>query len=160
MLSSAIQVIQKNVSKINPLAPLLWNEYRERQKSRWRPKQETYLSDFLANQLRSVLIDRSMIINREVEISRSSSDGVGDRVDLLVEAVDISGRSQVNRVSAVIEVKGCWNRDLVEALESQLVTKYMSAVPTNCGIYLIFQFALGQWDPEDSRRKTTSAQAP
>ncbi len=154
VLSSAIDIIQRNLSNMNPLAPLLWNEHREQRRSRWRPKQETYLSDFLANQLRSVLVDRSMIINREVEISRGSSEGVGDRVDLLIEAIDRSGRSQVNRVAAVIEVKGCWNRDLVEAVDTKLVTRYMASNPTTCGIYLVFQFALEQWDPADGRRKS------
>jgi hypothetical protein len=58
----------------------------------------------------------------------------------------------IDSLSAVIEVKGCWNPELLTALDSQLVRNYMADLRAPGEIYLVGWFDQTHWDPDDTRR--------
>ena len=58
-----------------------------------------------------------------------------------------------DRLTGVIEMKGCWNEALFTALNDQLYRDYMVPLPAPVGIYLVGWFDREKWDPEDSRRR-------
>jgi hypothetical protein len=55
-------------------------------------------------------------------------------------------------MTAVIEVKGCWNGELFTAIAEQLVSDYMVDLKAPVGIFLVGWFDDAQWDKKDSRR--------
>jgi len=55
-------------------------------------------------------------------------------------------------ISAVIETKGCWNPDLMTAIETQLHDDYLTRLGSPIGIYLVGWFDKGPWEPADPRR--------
>lgn len=58
----------------------------------------------------------NMIVNREVEISPKIS-GSGNNIPYLLVGCQTS---ESITASVIIEVKGCWNRDLRESIKTQL----------------------------------------
>ncbi|MEZ5351961.1 MAG: hypothetical protein R2762_04940 [Bryobacteraceae bacterium] len=119
-----------------PAASTLWNEVN---KGKWRPKTEEDLSDYLARFLKKDLSDRGIVANREVQIQRRlSKDGQpGERTDIYVDCVPPSGSAVGSRISAIIEVKGCWNRPVRSATEDQLVARYLLEHKSSHGIYVV-----------------------
>jgi hypothetical protein len=146
------EIERDSLQGLTPIARLLWNETRTGTQTAWRPKLEADLSDFLADQLRLRIADRGIIVNREVEIQRISSYGVGERVDLLVQALSSPSDPPTEHIAVVIEVKGNWNDDLLTAMHTQLADDYLPTIGTSHGIYLVGWFPPGQWDQTDRRR--------
>jgi len=72
-----------------------------------------------------------------------------------VDAITQLPNGAYDRISAIIEVKGCWNHGLLTAMETQLVGRYLKGNACPFGLYLIGWFMCDQWDPEDYRRKDT-----
>ncbi|HZU56105.1 MAG TPA: hypothetical protein VFA06_09590, partial [Actinocrinis sp.] len=141
--------LQQNMRGTTPEAGFLWDEQRATNAaSRWFPKREADLSDYVAKHLRAHL--PAVFTNREVEITRAAV-GVGERVDLLCQAttMDPSGAATCQ---IVIEVKGCWNEHLLTGLHDQLAADYMATTGTRHGIYLVGWYPKDQWDRADSRR--------
>jgi hypothetical protein len=63
-----------------------------------------------------------MIVNREVEIRRKTGTTPGERVDIQVDAISKKQRGEeYDRISVVIEVKGCWHDELNKAMKTQLI---------------------------------------
>ena len=122
----------------------VWNESDN---TCW-PKDERALSDELKRLLKTKL--DNMIVNREVEISPKIS-GLGNNIpDLLVECQT----SESIIASVIIEVKGCWNRDLRESIKTQLYDRYMcDDTGYNYGIYLIGWYWCDKWDSEKKKDK-------
>jgi hypothetical protein len=129
----------------------LWD--RQRGKDIFRPIDENALSDVITRILRTELSSAGIFANREVEISRVPGAPVGQRTDILVNAVRRrpDGLS-FDPIAAVIETKGCWNNELFTALEAQLFRDYMIRLRAQAGIYLVGWFDTEKWDPDDSRR--------
>jgi hypothetical protein len=119
--------LQKRLRGETPLAPFLWEETVPR-----KPKNEGRLTDFLKNHLSNDLNRRGVLINREVEIKNWPGKGVGEKLDLLIQAGTPSGV-----VSVVVEVKGCWNSGLDTAMETQLRNQYLATTAHRHGIYLV-----------------------
>ena len=118
----------------------------------YRPIDENGLSDVIARYLRQELKSKGIFANREVEVSRRPGAPVGQRTDILVNTARHGADGQpFDPLSAVIEVKGCWNPELFTALEAQLVRGYMVDLQAPVGIYLVGWFDRSQWDSEDSR---------
>jgi hypothetical protein len=91
--------------------------------------------------------------NREVEVSRAPGAPVGQRTDILVNAVRRrEDGERFDPITAVIETKGCWNDELFTALEQQLFREYMIRLRAQAGIYLVGWFESAKWDTEDGRR--------
>jgi hypothetical protein len=110
-------------------------------KSTWlKPKDEENLSDELARWLRDDLKAKGVVIGREVQIERKH------KTDVLVKAVSlVSGEKIEDPFTVVVEVKGCWNPNVREDAESQLVQKYLLPHNWTFGIYLVGWFICEAW---------------
>lgn len=138
--------------RLQDLGQLLWNEIPEQAGSKtktaiWRPKYESAISKFVADHLKTKLVGR-VVVNREVQVRETTSKGHGLAVDVL------AGLPQgTNEVVVPIEIKGNWNRGLMDDLEGQLVKDYLPSLNTKRGIYLCAWFETLGWDDSDSRRR-------
>ena len=104
--------------------------------------------------LESDIGGRGVIVNREVEVRRQPGSNLGDRTDIHVDAIAPSPRpEQFDRVTVIVEVKGCWNRELDSAMGKQLRDKYMRESSCEHGLYLVAWFNCDKWDPEDTRAR-------
>jgi hypothetical protein len=129
----------------------LWD--RQGGKDIFRPIDEPALSDVITRLLQNELGSTGVFANREVEVSRVPGAPVGQRTDILVNAVRRRpGGQPFDPIAAVIETKGCWNNELFTGLEAQLFRDYMIPMRAETGIYLVAWFDREKWDPEDSRR--------
>ena len=131
----------------------LWNR-QLRGKLMW-PKEEDVLSDHVKLFLQRELVERAIVLNREVEIGRVPGAPVGSRTDIRVDAVRKPSDGPFESITAVIETKGCWNRDLMTAVETQLHDDYLTRLGAPVGIYLVGWFDKAKWDPADTRRART-----
>jgi hypothetical protein len=121
-----------------------------------RPKRETEVAAWIADRLRGDLTGRGIIVNREVEVRVNPRGGVGDRTDIHIDAIAGERVEGAPRVTVVIEVKGCWHRELLTAMRTQLAEDYLSPSHSH-GIYLAVWFSPTGWeDPEDGRRRACS----
>ena len=92
----------------------------------FRPIEEDGLSDDVKLFLERELVTNAIIANREVEISRVPGAPVGQRTDIRINALRRSeDGTAFDVITAVIETKGCWNKELFTALEAQLYRAYM-----------------------------------
>jgi len=75
----------------------------------WTPKNETYLSRYVARFLREDLIGAGVVINREVEIR------AGELTDILIDLPiqQLPNGDQRPHVRLVIETKGSWHPELL-----------------------------------------------
>ena len=130
----------------------LWD--RQGRSRKYRPIDENGFSDVIVRYLRRELGGTGIFANREVEVKRIPGSPVGTRTDILINAIrnDLSGQP-IYSITAVIEVKGCWNRELFTALDDQLVSDYMVRLGARVGIYLVAWFDTAQWDDKDTRRR-------
>lgn len=122
-----------------PLAHLLW--------AGDRPKPEEDLSDWLENQFNDDLTGRGIVIGREVRIHRL------DRLDLRIDAVAQGpGHENYSTVQVIIEVKGCWHRELKTAMKTQLLDRYLAKNDCQHGIYLAGWFLCDAWTGKNPPR--------
>ena len=129
----------------------LWD--RQKNGDVFRPIDENAVSDVVTRFLRTELGASGIFANREVEVSRVPGAPVGQRTDILVNAVRRRANGeQFDPIAAVIETKGCWNNELFTALEQQLFRDYMIKLRAQVGIYLVAWFDTDKWDADDSRR--------
>lgn len=131
-----------------PIATSFWNTER----NRFKPKQETELSDRIKQWLDHDLVERGVIAGREVEVRRAPGANLGESTDIRLDAVAGEHVEGAPIVSVVIEVKGCWNGDLRSAMETQLADRYMNPDEVDHGIYLTVWFARESWSNGDYRR--------
>jgi hypothetical protein len=129
----------------------LWD--RQQSKDIYRPIDENALSDVITRFLRTELGSSGIFANREVEVTRVPGAPVGQRTDILVNAVRRRSDGELfDPLAAVVEAKGCWNAELFTALQRQLFQNYMIPLRAQAGVYLVGWFDTDQWDPDDSRR--------
>ena len=157
----ALQETQQDLTGETPLATLLWNHgptCRPDGSARCRPKTEDEISDFLQDKIRQHA--PGIIVNREVQVTRLMTSGIGQRTDLLVQAQAPTDPTRTLRV--VIETKGCWNDEIPHALEQQLVDRYVSKWPGSAGVFLVAWFdpahgyRTGTWRTDPVRRNPTN----
>jgi len=129
---------QKKLHGQTPLAPFLWNLSGNGDTG--RHKSEDRLTDFVKFFLEMDL--PTFVIDREVQIRNLNERGMGERTDLKIEAKDRDGRP----ISVIIESKGCWNKELMTAMQSQLHDRYLKLAGEACGIYLVGWFLCDRWD--------------
>lgn len=131
---------------VNPQVQLLWTDPPR------EPRGEQQLSDWLAGFLDHELRGRAIIIGRETQIRASvSGKGRGESIDLKIDAVAGEHTQGPPIVTVMLEVKGSWNRDLMKAMESQLVERYLTGSITQ-GIYLAGYYAADDWKQSDGKR--------
>jgi predicted NACHT family NTPase len=127
----------------------LWNETPDH---KWRPKDEPSLSDYIKGFLQRDLKDRGIIVNREVEVYRPAGAGKGPATDIHVDVIVPNPNNRLH-LKAVIEVKGCWNRELKTSIQAQLIDKYLQGPDCQHGIYLVGWFDPEHWDDSDYRKR-------
>jgi len=54
-------------------------------------------------------------------------------------------------LTVVGEVKAAWNDELMTAMRSQLVDRYMVDIGTKYGLYIVLWFDTGWWAPDQGR---------
>lgn len=145
-----LDVVLEALSRLNdrlrgetPQTFAVWEE------SKRRPKDENRLSDFVKGHLDHDLRGRGIVINREVEITR------GDKTDIHVVALRMLPDGSAQRLTTIIEVKGCWHPSVKSSMKTQLADTYLADVAGQSGIYLVGWFLCDYWDPEDSRKMRT-----
>lgn len=155
VLQESLHLLQAQLHGQTPMAPFFWDQLSP---VKWRPKSEPYLSDLLVHHLRSTLIERGVILNREVEIRRrtSSAGESGQQTDIHVDAIaPATGGVEADRLTVIIEVKGCWHREVKTAMQTQLVDRYLRDNQCQHGLYVVGWYLCDQWDDEDRRRSAT-----
>jgi hypothetical protein len=150
VLLESLERLQAELHGETPALKFLWNESREENQARFKPKKENDLSDWIKHHLEKELADRRIIVNREVEIRPSEPSRKGQRIDLLVEAIARLPEGREERISVIIEVKGCWNPELWTAMKGQLVDRYLAENDCRHGIYLVGWYACDYWNETTS----------
>ena len=129
----------------------LWNN----DGNEWWPKQEEDVSDYIVRFLRRDLVDRGIVLNREVQIRRGRRGEMpGQDTDIHVDAVlpESMRESHYGPISVVIEVKGTWNDGLMTDMETQLRDRYLRNSGCRTGLYVAAHFTANNWLTTDSRR--------
>ena len=144
-VAESLDGLEAKLKGETPLAPLLWNEIRP---GAFRPKNEAIFSNFVKSHLEDDLGKRAVVVNREVEIH------MGERTDIHIDAVvRDAGGDVYDSVTVIIEVKGCWNQGLDDAMKTQLVERYLADNRCQHGLYLVAWFDSDKWDDADNRKK-------
>lgn len=148
-------------TRMRDLGQTLWNESRPAPSASggtakvWNPKYEPDVSAALHDHLVQEFGDQ-LVVNREVLVKQTTSKGHGLAVDVLPTATETAGGQHLP--NCPIEVKGCWNADLLTDLQTQLVDDYLPATGATRGVYVCAWFPTEQWDDlADSRRPRAAA---
>ncbi|HOC93377.1 MAG TPA: hypothetical protein PKH33_13560 [bacterium] len=146
ILIESLERLEQKLQGETPAMRDLWNE-----KGQYTPKDENALSDYVKRHLDNDL--KGVIVNREVEIRNNMGGQPGELTDIHVDAI-IHGKEHevLEKIKAIIEVKGCWHQEIETAMETQLVNRYLKDNQCNNGLYLIGWFMCSQWDEADYRK--------
>ncbi len=132
-----------------PASFMLWDKQSDGQ---YRPKEEERLSDALKLHLKDDLVGRGIVANREVVIRPGLGGKPGERTDIHVDAITNGDRPGIfDCVSVVVEVKGCWNREVLVAMQDQLRDRYLTGGACRHGLYVVGWFLCDQWESSDHR---------
>jgi len=113
------------------------------------PQVEDDISDWLQRRLHERLTS-GLIIDREVQVTRPRSGGIGTRIDLTATT-----RTPTNDTARVIiEAKRVDNAELMTAMHQQLISRYLIPQQRHCGIYLVYWISPNQRPPGWSRTTT------
>ena len=156
VLSESLQRLEQRLQGETPQVEFLWNPVEGEQ---WKPRDENSFSNYVKDHLDLDLKQKGIIVNREVEIRRSTGGKPGERVDIQVDAISKKPNGEeYDRISVVIEVKGCWHKELDQAMKTQLIDRYLNEARCQHGLYLIGWFNCLQWSANDSRQKQSPKQ--
>jgi hypothetical protein len=114
--------LERELQGHTPAVIYIWNKVT---KSKYRPKDENEVSDYVKIFLDRDLKASGILFHREVEVRRRIGKGgdPGERLDVLVSfrtpEVD-------ETLAVVIEVKGAWHKELLTAMETQLIDRYLA----------------------------------
>jgi hypothetical protein len=149
LVIESVRRLEEELQGELPASANLWDEFD----GGARPKGEEHLSDEIARHLRRDLIGRGLVVGREVQIRRPSrSAKSGRRTDIYLEALDPSG---LNSIVMVVEVKGSWNRAVLEGMEKQLVGQYLAGNPRcDHGLYVVGWYLCPRWVNEEGKART------
>ncbi len=154
LLEAIIESLNRLQGKLHgetPSVVFLWDEVA---KGKFKPKDEGRLSDFVKIHLDEDLVKRGIIVNREVEVRRIKGSGTGERTDIHVDALKKKADAEVyDRITVVIETKGCWNTELNTAMETQLDGQYLDEARCRHGLYLVGWYNCEVWTDDDYRKR-------
>lgn len=142
VVTDSLTRLQRRLKGRDPLVRALWNEGATPQ-----PKDENFLSDFIVDHLRQDLVRGAIVADREVQLRPRIHGTQGQRTDIQVQAF-AGGRGKIDNrpiASLTIEVKGCWNKDLYVAMQSQLLDRYLAATGETVGLYVVGWYACAAW---------------
>jgi hypothetical protein len=153
VIEESLNRLQKKMQGDNPTSFFLWDRISA---NRFKPKDENSLSDFIKMHLDYELREQKIIINREVEIKRSTGRRDGQRTDLYIQA--LSADPAESFFTVVIEVKGCWNGELKTAMETQLRNRYLSKHKSSHGIYIVGWYVCSHYNTKNIKGTKRSMQ--
>jgi hypothetical protein len=151
VLIESLKRLQQKLQGETPQAFTLWD--RQASSSTWQPKDENHFSDYVKNFLNDDLKLHKIMVNREVEFRRGTGGRPGERLDIQVEVFSPGHDRELNKITAIIEVKGCWNEGLNSAMQDQLLNRYLEESQCRHGLYLIGWYFCSQWDEEHTPKK-------
>jgi len=160
LYGAVLTSLDRFAARMHDIGQTLWNETRPALSAAgatkvWNPKYEPDVSAALRDHLAQEFGEQ-LVVNREVLVKQTTSKGNGLSVDVLPTATEAAAGRRLP--SCPIEVKGCWNADLLTDLQAQLVTDYLPATGATRGVYVCAWFATEHWDDlADSRRKKAAA---
>jgi hypothetical protein len=152
ILTESLLRLQAELQGETPGAPAFWDKIAE---GCYRPKDEMHLSDQVKLHYERDIQAKAIIVNREVQIRKGMGNKPGEQTDIHVDAISQEPDGKYNRISAIVEVKGCWNKDVLTAMETQLVDRYLADNRCPFGLYLVGWFMCPQWDKADYRKSDT-----
>lgn len=155
VLVESLTRLEQKLHGLTPAVVWLWNEVG---KKVYRPRTENEFSDYVKQHLEEDLLGKGIVVNREVEIRSSTGSLPGERTDIHVNAILPERSGEISRViTVIIEVKGNWHRELFQAMETQLVNRYLQEDKCKYGLYLIGWFESSRWDENDRRSAIPSS---
>lgn len=151
LVLASLQRFQSKLHAEHPAVVDLWNEIA---KDDWRPVDEPDLSDRITRHLVDDLQERGIIVNREVKIRRGRPGFEGQQTDIYVDAMSsTTTESDVQeRITVVVEVKGCWNSGVQTAMKTQLADRYLCDGACTHGLYVVGWFIDDGWGDADERK--------
>ncbi|MGA2322891.1 MAG: hypothetical protein ABSG22_03485 [Sedimentisphaerales bacterium] len=148
VIFESLQRLEKKLHDELPAVYDLWDNRGNSQKPLCCPKDEPHFCDYIARHIAEDLsVRRGIIVNREVQIRR------GQKTDIHIDAINPRAKGSVDIIKAIIEVKGCWNKELDIAMETQLVGKYLQDNQCPHGMYLVGWFVCDKWAYNDYRKQ-------
>ncbi|GAP99541.1 NACHT domain-containing protein [Leptolyngbya sp. NIES-2104] len=153
VLIESLQRLELELQGETPAARDLWDKTQARAQV-FKPIDENAFSDYVKRFFDRDLKSRGIIVNREVELRRNYGSNIGERTDIHVDAVLKRPNGEIyDSITVIIEVKGCWHRDIQTAMQNQLAERYLADNACSHGLYLIGWFSCKQWDDRDTRKK-------
>lgn len=146
VLIESLQRLETELQGETPAAPDLWDKIdHTRGQERYRPKDENSFSDYVKRYLERNLQSCGIVALREVQIRRGVGSGTGENTDIHVTAI-VPGITDgaMDRYRVIIESKGCWHQELENAMQTQLVERYLKNNECRYGIYLVGWYACTQ----------------
>ena len=138
----------------------LWNEAlgKKGDKTKWSPKDENSLSDYVAVHLREDIGPSSgLVINREVEIRPGEGGSSSQRTDNHIVSRPFSPcNDQHECFQVIIEVKCSWHKEFYTSAEDQLANRYLLDNECDHGIYLAAKYYCSKWRDDDSRKSASA----
>ena len=152
VLVESLRRLEQRLQGETPQVEFLWDQVEGKI---WKPKDENSFSNYVKDHLDIDLKQNGVFVNREVEIrGRTTGNEPGERVDIQVDAVSKRPNGEeYDRISVVIEVKGCWHDKLNQAMRTQLVDRYLNEAHCQYGLYLVGWFGCPQWSAKDFRKR-------
>jgi len=151
ILIRSLSRLEQEMQGETPAGFSLWDEQT---RNIFRPKNELRISDCIKLHLRRDIASRGIVVNREVEIRKGTGGAPGEETDIHVDAVIEGPSDTYDRISVIIEVKGCWNREVLSAMETQLADRYLRDNACPYGLYVVGWFVCDQWK-DDPRKSMT-----
>jgi hypothetical protein len=152
VLIESLQRLETELQGETPAARDVWDLVSSKPDT-FKPVNENTFSDYVKRFLDRDLKQRGIIANREVELRPSQGGAPGERTDIHIDAVVKNANGEIyDSITVIIEVKGCWHKELNSAMETQLVGRYLKENTCQHGLYLISWFNCDQWDSSDSRK--------
>ncbi|WP_226574440.1 NACHT domain-containing protein [Microseira wollei] len=150
VLLESLKRLELELQGETPAVRDLWDKVDDK---KFKPVDENAFSDYVKRFLDKDLKSRGIVVNREVELRRNYGGSPGERTDIHVDAVVKKPNGELyDCITVIIEVKGCWHKDLNSAMEEQLVKRYLQDNSSKYGLYLVGWFNCHQWDDKDSRK--------
>ena len=153
VLIESLKRLELELQGETPAARDVWDQTNSKP-LKYKPNDENTFSSYVKRFLDRDLTQRGIIANREVELRPSQGGAPGERTDIHVDAVIKNAKGEVyDSITVIIEVKGCWHKELNTAMETQLVNRYLQDNTCQHGLYLVGWFNCNQWDDSDSRKR-------
>lgn len=125
----------------NPTVPTLWNTGKDPS-----PKLEDELSDSIARHFRKDLKEYAICAHREVGVRTMKVHPKGESIDIYVTApLETSPGEVPSSATVLVEAKGCWNREVWTAMETQLTERYLKNNSADAGIYVVGWYDCEKW---------------